>query len=451
MDRSWTPEQWRDLPAEQQPEWPDPHVLEQTLKSLSALPPLVFAGEARSLQRAWPRSRRARPSCSRPATAPSPSRLHRRQHPGQAQGHPADGRRAHLRRRRAGGQAGPHRRPVRQAPLVATTEVVDGVELPSFRGHIVNDDAPTLEARTPDPTRMLTAYHQSASTLNLLRAFTKGGFADLSQVHMWNQQFVAGSPRASATRRSPARSTGPCASCGPAASTSEGEASLHQVDFYTSHEALILGYEEALTRGTRSPATGTTPRPTWCGSASAPASWTAPTSTSCPAVNNPVAAKIGPTPPPTRWSPCAPRSTRTGAGSPDAHHPLGAGRVAGLLPGLLRGGARRRPPGGVGVRPDARQHLHRPRGAARPATSTTCSPRSGVLRGACRRGHLAGGVHVELTGDNVTECLGGAEEDARGPARAALHHHVRPPAQRRQSLDLAFQVAELLRAGAWRL
>ena len=99
------------------------------------------------------------------------------------------------------------------SPARRATETIDGVELPSFRGHIVNDIAFTAAARAPDPERLLTAYHQSASTLNLLRAFTKGGFADLGRVHAWNQEFVASrAPRAAATSRSPTRSTGRCAS-----------------------------------------------------------------------------------------------------------------------------------------------------------------------------------------------------------------------------------------------
>ena len=105
-------------------------------------------------------------------------------------------------------------------PRSSPTETVDGVELPSFRGHMINDDAPTREARTPDPTRMVQAYHQSAATLNLLRAFTKGGFADLTQVHAWNQEFVATSPAGRATRRSRPRSSARCASWPRAGSTS---------------------------------------------------------------------------------------------------------------------------------------------------------------------------------------------------------------------------------------
>src|SRR5690606_33632432 len=121
-------------------------------------------------------------------------------------------------------------------------------ELPSFRGHMVNDIAFTDQGRKPDPTRLLQAYHQSASTLNLLRAFTKGGFADLRRVHQWNQEFVASSSEGRRYERLAEeleRTLAFIASCGLAPETT---AALHEVDYFTSHEALILGYEEALTR-----------------------------------------------------------------------------------------------------------------------------------------------------------------------------------------------------------
>ncbi len=133
-------------------------------------------------------------------------------------------------------------------PRSAGTETVDGVELPSFRGHMVNDIAFTAAARHADPERLLTAYHQSAATLNLLRAFTKGGFADLSRVHAWNQEFVASSAEG---RRYEEVATGIdralhfMAACGI---DTEATPQLHTTDIATSHEALILGYEEALTR-----------------------------------------------------------------------------------------------------------------------------------------------------------------------------------------------------------
>src|SRR5438270_11368440 len=133
-------------------------------------------------------------------------------------------------------------------PRSSPTERVGDLELPSFRGHMVNDDAPTAEARVADPGRLVAAYHQSASTLNLLRAFTKGGFADLSQVHMWNQQFVTTSTegqRYEAIASEIERAMRFMKACGI---DLHAEARLHQVDFYTSHESLLLGYEESLRR-----------------------------------------------------------------------------------------------------------------------------------------------------------------------------------------------------------
>ena len=262
------------------------------------MPPLVFAGEARNLT-----ERLGQVAGGRGLPAPG-RRLRRvlrrllgRRHPRQAQGHPADGRRAHLLRRRAGGEGRPHRRPVRQAPLAPTPRPIDGVELPSFRGHIVNDIALHRGGpRRPTPSGCCTAYHQSASTLNLLRAFTKGGFADLSRVHALEPGVRGVQPaRASATSSSPTRSTGPCASCRPAASTPRPSRSCTRSTSSPATRPSSSATRRRSPGRTRSPATGTTARPTCSGSASAPASSTAPTSSSCRGVGNPVGCKIGPT------------------------------------------------------------------------------------------------------------------------------------------------------------
>src|SRR5262249_35481400 len=157
-----------------------------------------------------------------------------------------------------------------------------------------NDDAPTEQARTPDPTRMLTAYNQSASTLNLLRAFTKGGFADLSQVHSWNQQFVAESPGGQhyeALASEIDRALRFMSACGG----NRGGTALHQVDLWTSHEALILGFEEAMTR--RDSLTGdwydTSAHLLWVGERTRDVGGAHVSFLS--GVSNPVGAKIGPT------------------------------------------------------------------------------------------------------------------------------------------------------------
>ena len=217
---------------------------------LRAMPPLVFAGEARSLQAVARAGRRGqRLPAARGRLRGVVRRVLGRQHPRQAQGHPPDVGRADVQHRRADGEGRPHRRPVRQAPLVHPTEKRDGIELPSFRGDMVNDFAFDAAARRPDPQRMVRGYHQAAATLNLLRAFTKGGFADLQQrAPVEPRVRRAAAAKAGATTCSPRRSTARCGSWPRAASTSTPRSQLHEVDFYTSHEALLLGYEEALTR-----------------------------------------------------------------------------------------------------------------------------------------------------------------------------------------------------------
>src|SRR5260221_3418427 len=190
---SWTPGSWRERPAGQQPEWPDEAALDAALKRIGTLPPLVFAGEARSLTAALAQVADGRAFLLQAGDCAE-----------SFNGFSADGIRDKLKVIlqmavvltygsgvpvvKVGRIAGQFAKPRSSA-----FERVGDVDLPAFRGHIVNDLAPTLAARTPDPERLVAAYHQSASTLNLLRAFTKGGFADLTQVHVWNQQFVASS------------------------------------------------------------------------------------------------------------------------------------------------------------------------------------------------------------------------------------------------------------------
>jgi 3-deoxy-7-phosphoheptulonate synthase len=245
---AWSPQTWRERDALQQPDWPDESALERSLKQLGSLPPLVFAGEARHLTSALADVSSGRAFLLQAGDCAES--FHE---------FSADSIRDKLRIIlqmavvltygsgvpvvKLGRIAGQFAKP-RSSPY----EKVGVVEVPSFRGHMVNDDAPTPEGRVADPERLIAAYHQAASTLNLLRAFTKGGFADLSQVHVWNQQFVATSAegrRYEAIANEIDRALRFMRACGI---DLEQHASLHQVDFWTSHEALILGYEEALTR-----------------------------------------------------------------------------------------------------------------------------------------------------------------------------------------------------------
>ena len=245
----------------------------------------------------------------------------------------------------------------------------------------------------PDPERLVQAYHQSASTLNLLRAFTKGGFADLvpgARVDAGVRGHAA--PRAGATRRSPTRSSGRCASCGPAASTSSARPQLHEVDVYTSHEALLLGYEEALTR--QDSLTGD-----WY-DCSAHMLWIGERTRQLDGahveflrgVGNPLGVQARARPPRADevLELCEALNPARVPGRLTLITRMGADQVEDALRPLLAGRARRRPSGRVGLRPDARQHLHVGRAAARPATSRTSCAEIGRLRPRPpRRGHVA--------------------------------------------------------------
>jgi 3-deoxy-7-phosphoheptulonate synthase len=443
---SWSPSSWRARPAAQQPDWPDAHALEQTLKVLSVRPPLVFAGEARSLHQSLAE-----------VAAGEAFLLQAGDCAESFNDFTADSIRDKLKvilqmavvLTYAGGVpvvkvgriAGQFAKP-RSAP----TETVDGVEIPSFRGHLVNDDAPSLEARTPDPGRLLTAYHQSASTLNLLRAFTKGGYADLSQVHTWNQEFVAssaGGRQYEAVANEIERALRFMRACGI---NLGGEETLHQVDFWTSHEALILGYEEAMTR--QDSLSGdyydTSAHMVWVGERTRQLDGAHLEFLS--GIANPIGAKIGPT--------ATPQDVVDLCDRLDPHRVpgrltlisrMGHARVADGLPPLLRAVRASGHPvvwtcdpmhGNTFTAPDG----HKTRRFDHVVAEIT------AFFAACRHEDTwPGGVHVELTGDSVTECLGGSEAIGESDLELRYTTTCDPRLNGRQSLDLAFGLADLLR------
>src|SRR5918995_7312569 len=242
MTEAWTPSSWQHLPAEQQPEWPDSEGLHRALKTVASYPPLVFAGESRSLEASLAE-----------VAAGNAFLLQAGDCAESFEEFSADNIREKLRVIlqmavvltyslgvpvvKVGRIAGQFAKP-RSSP----TERQGDVDLPSFRGHIVNGSLFEAGARTPDPERLVQAYHQSASTLNLVRAFAKGGFADLTRVHAWNQEFVASSPQGRRYERLANeidRALHFMRACGV---ETESNPALSQVDIYTSHEALILGY-----------------------------------------------------------------------------------------------------------------------------------------------------------------------------------------------------------------
>ncbi len=443
---AWHPGAWRDHPADQQPSWPDADARKRVEAQLSALPPLVFAGEARNLRAQLAEVAQGRAfllqagDCAESFDEFSADQIRDKLKVilqmaavlTYAAGVPVV---------KVGRIAGQFAKP-RSAP----TETVGETELEVFRGHMVNDDAFDPEARRPDPERLITAYHQSASTLNLLRAFTTGGFADLTQVHAWNQQFVASSLEGRRYERIAGeidRALRFMAACGIDLGA---EAGLHQVDFWTSHEALILHYEEALTR--RDSLTGN-----WV-DGSAHMLWVGERTRRLDGAHlrflsgilNPVGAKIGPE-----------ATVDDVLGICEALDPdrvpgrltlitrLGAGRVESLLPPLIDAVAEAGHPVVWACDPMHGNTFNSSSGRKTRRFEDIWDELRGFFKVHREKGTWPGGVHVELTGDDVTECLGGAEEIFEGDLDQRYTTTCDPRLNARQALDLAYRITELLR------
>ena len=442
----WSPASWHDRPAGQQPDWPDEGALEHALKRLSTLPPLVFAGEARSLTAALGHVADGRAFLLQAGDSAE-----------SFEGFSADSIRDKLRVIlqmavvltygtgvpvvKVGRIAGQFAKP-RSSP----TETVGDRVLPSFRGHIVNDLAPTAEARVADPERLVQAYHQSASTLNLVRAFTKGGFADLNQVHLWNQEFVASSNEGRRYERTAGeieRALRFMAACGI---DLNAETTLHQVDFYTSHEALLLGYEEALTR--RDSLTGD-----WY-DCSAHLLWVGERTRDpdgahvhfLAGVNNPLGCKLGPTATPDEAvEVCERLNPARVPGRLTLITRLGASNVEHALPPLIRAVRNAGHPVVWACDPMHGNTFQSESGRKTRRLDDVLAEIRGFFQVHRSEGTWPGGVHVEVTGDDVTECLGGAEEILDQHLDTRYTTMCDPRLNARQSLDLAFRVAELLR------
>ncbi len=443
---SWSPSSWRDCTVLQQPQWPDVAHLDAVVKRLSGLPPLVFAGEARSLTTAL--AQVANGQAFLLQAGDCAESFH-----DQSAGSIREKLRVILQMAavltysgglpvvKVGRIAGQFAK-----PRSADTELVDGLMLPSFRGHIVNDDGPDEEARRPDPERLIAAYHQSAQTLNLLRAFTKGGFADISRVQAWNQEFVAQSPEGrhyAQIADGIGKALQFMAACGIDLTAS---AQLHQVDLYTSHEALLLGYEEALTRIDTT--TGD-----WY-DCSAHMLWIGERTRQLDhahveflrGVKNPIGCKLGP--------------TATASEALALCEALNPDRIPGRLTFIVRMGADKIRANLPLLLAPIRDSGHPVVWVSDPCHGNTFTAPSGhktrkfddVLAevqgffAVCRaEGVHPGGLHLELTGDNVTECLGGSENVESGQLADNYQTICDPRLNARQSIDLAFRAAELLR------
>ena len=431
----------------QQPNWPDTAHLDSALKQIASFPPLVFAGEARSLQAALGQVASGNAfllqagDCAESFEEFTAVNIREKLRVilqmavmlTYSMGVPV------VKVGRIAGQFA--------KPRSNDTEMVDGTELPVFRGHMVNDPIANLDARVPNPQRLVQAYHQAASTLNLVRAFTKGGFADLNRVHSWNQEFVATSAegqRYEQVASEVERALAFMRACGIDTETNNA---LHQVDVYTSHEALILGYEEALTR--QDSLTGG-----WY-DCSAHMLWIGERTRQLDGahveflrgVENPLGCKIGKTTDVDYvLSLCEKLNPARIPGRLTLISRMGVSSVEESLRPLLRAVRDAGHPVVWACDPMHANTFTAPNGRKTRNFEDIMSEIVGFVKAHRAEGTWPGGIHIELTGDNVTECLGGSEAVSNEDLDTRYETVCDPRLNARQSLDLAFRVAELIRS-----
>lgn len=441
---AWHRGSWRDLPASQQPDWPDPNEVAQVLSTLELRPPLVFAGEARRLRERLGQVAQGQAFVLQAGDCAESFELST-----------ADAIRDRLKVMlqmsavlqysaglplvKIGRIAGQFAKP-RSSP----TETRDDVTLPSFRGQIVNDLGFSEDDRRPDPGRLLTAYNTSASTLNLVRALTRGGYADLTQVHVWNQEFVASSPAGKKYERVAQgieSALAFMASCG----LDVDAPAMRQVDLYTSHEALLLGYEEALTR--QDSLTGDwfccSAHMLWIGERTRQLDGAHVEFLS--GVHNPIGCKLGPTATPAEAiALCEALNPDRSPGRLTLISRMGAAQVREALAPIIEAVTEEGHPVVWQCDPMHGNTYSTPDGTKTRHFDAILDEVHGYFDVHRQCGTWPGGIHLEITGDAVTECVGGADD--LGVERLGDRYETMcdPRLNGRQSLDLAFEVTELL-------
>ena len=443
----WTPASWRRAPARQLADYPDPAALARVEGELATMPPLVFAGEARRLKTLLGEAAEGRAFLLQGGDCAESFKEFR-----------ADNIRDFFRLLlqmavvmtfagakpvvKVGRIAGQFAKP-RSAP----TETQGDVTLPAYRGDNVNGAEFTAQARAPDPERLLRAYGQSSATLNLLRAYAGGGFADLNNIHGWTSAFVDGSPNAARYRELADKISEALTFMAAVGVTAASHPDLARVEVFTSHEALLLGYEEAMTR--IDSATGQ-----WCDT-SAHMLWIgertrqldgAHVAFAC-GIANPIGLKCGPTMEPDDLLKLM-----------DVLHPkgepgrltligrFGVDMVGERLPRLMRAVARDGRKVVWACDPMHGNTLKAANGYKTRPFDRIMGEVKGFLDVAAAEGVTPGGVHLEMTGQNVTECTGGARAVNEDDLSRRYHTHCDPRLNADQALELAFLVAERLQA-----
>ncbi|MCK5779064.1 MAG: 3-deoxy-7-phosphoheptulonate synthase class II [Rhodospirillales bacterium] len=447
MAKNWTPSSWRDLPILQQPEYPDAAKLADVEKALTTVPPLVFAGEARSLKKSLGDVAEGKAfalmggDCAESFAEFHPDNIR-------------DTFRVILQMAfvltfgaampvvKIGRMAGQFAKP-RSAP----TETQGDVTLDSYRGDMVNAMPFTEADRVPDPERLMRVYNQSAATLNLLRAFAQGGYADLNKVHQWTLGFIADSPEAHRYQDLADRLDETLAFMAACGLTAQNTPQLRETDFYTAHEALLLNYEQALTRvdSTSGDWYDTSAHFVWIGDR-----------TRQPdhahvefmrGIANPIGMKCGPTTDPDELIRLIDILNPDNVpGRLTLISRMSSEKVLEMLPPLLR----RVKSEGRNVAwvcdPMHGNVIKSSTGYKTRPFDRILTEVKGFFEAHEAEGTYAGGVHLEMTGQNVTECTGGAVAITDADLSDRYHTHCDPRLNAQQSLELAFLLAEELKS-----
>jgi len=448
LNSGWTPASWRDCPIRQVPSYPDAAKLASMEARLSRFPPLVFAGEARRLKDVLGRAAEGKAfvlqggDCAESFGDFTANVIR-------------DTFRVLLQMAvvltfggslpvvKLGRMAGQFAK-----PRSSDTETIGGLTLPSYRGDIINGPDFSAEARIPDPSRMEFGYFQSAGTLNLLRAFASGGYADLHEVHRWNLDFVERSPLVDRYRDLSARIEETLAFMAACGLTSASAAQIRETDFYTSHEALLLPYEQALTRldSTSGDYYACSAHFLWIGDRTRQLDGAH--VEFLRGVKNPIGLKVGPSSEPEDLLRLIERlDPENESGRLTLIARMGVDKVADKLPALLRA-----------VKREGRNVVW----LCDPMHGNTISigdrkiktRRFDSIIGELRaffdiheaEGTIAGGAHVEMTGQDVTECVGGARGLSESDLGARYETFCDPRLNAEQSLELAFLIAEELKS-----
>ncbi|MET8004728.1 class II 3-deoxy-7-phosphoheptulonate synthase [Nonomuraea glycinis] len=443
MSNSLNLDSWRALPAAQQPDWPDRAELDKVVAELGGLPPLVFAGECDQLKDQLAAVVRGEAFVLQGGDCAETFA-----------GATADNVRNKLKTLlqmaivltyagkvpvvKIGRLAGQFAK-----PRSKNTETRAGIELPAYRGDMVNGFDFTPESRIPDPARLLKAYHSSAVTLNLARAFTKGGYADLRQVHAWNQDFVAESPagrRYEQLAREIDQALAFMRACG--ADPEE----FHSVEYYSSHEALILDYDQALTRVDSR--TGlpydVSAHMVWIGERTRQLDGAHVEFFS--RIRNPIGVKLGPTTTPDEALALIDKLNPDNVpGRLTFITRMGASKIRELLPSLVKEVTASGAQIAWICDPMHGNTFEAPSGHKTRRLDDVLDEVAGFFEVHRSLGTHPGGIHIEFTGDDVTECVGGGHEIAEGDLATRYETACDPRLNRGQSLDLAFRVAELYR------